>query len=693
MKLKIRSNMKYKNKSIKTQLTLVIVSVVLVCCLLLGSITSYLNYKTSNTILSNSALETTKQASQTVSQKIQNLKDATIQTGIIKELSDSKVSVEEKQNIITRQEKLTGLTLGQIIYADGKDLFSGKDYSTRDYFKISMQGDAYMSSPVVSKVTGELIMVVSAPIWENGVEGSNIVGIVTFDVDKNFLNDIVNNIKISKKSYAYLIDSQGTTIAHKDESLVSVQNSIKEAKTDPSIKPFAEADKKLISGETGKMDVELRGDKWILAYAPIESTDGWGVGIMANKGDFLGPVYTSIGTTIVLAAVFTIVSFMVAIRFANKIGNPLKDCSERLKKLAEGDLNSETPEINEENEMGLLSSATDKIVIDLSEMISTLTYVLTEISDGNLDIDTSDEKLNHLFINDFEPMLIAINKIIDSLNSTLDQINIAGEQVAISSIQLSEGAQVLSQGATEQASSVQELSATINEVSEQIQQTAKNAVRAKDISTKSSIATDKGKKQMQEMIAAMDEISSTSNRIGNIIKNIDDIAFQTNILALNAAVEAARAGEAGKGFAVVADEVRNLAEKSAESAKDTAELIEKSLLAIENGTKIVSETAKSLEEVVNGAKTSSGVIQEIADASNEQAQHINQVNTGMEQISVVVQTNSATSEESAAASEELSSQANRLKDLISQFKLKNNQDKKEKYFDGKMLFDTEDFEI
>ncbi|MDO7203786.1 HAMP domain-containing protein [Paraclostridium bifermentans] len=205
---------------------------------------------------------------------------------------------------------------------------------------------------------------------------------------------------------------------------------------------------------------------------------------MTNKSDFLGPVYTSIGTTIGLAIIFTIVSFIAAIKFANKIGNPLKACSERLKKLAEGDLNSETPKINEENEIGLLANATNEIVIDMSEMISTLMYVLTEISNGNLDLDTNDEKLNRLFINDFEPMLVAVNKIIDSLNSTLDQISIAGEQVAISSIQLSEGAQVLSQGATEQASSIQELSATISEVSEQVQQTAKNAVKAKAISTK-----------------------------------------------------------------------------------------------------------------------------------------------------------------------------------------------------------------
>ena len=688
MNFKLREKSKEKNKSIKIQLALTIVCFAVICCLCLGAITSFLNYKTSNNILSNTAVETTKQAAETVSQKITNLKDAAIQTGIIKEISDPKVSLEEKQSIITRQEKLYGLSLGQILDANGKDLFSGKDYSGRDYFKISMEGKAYMSSPVVSQVTGNLTLVVSAPIWENGVQGSKIVGVITFDPDKDFLNEIVNNIKISKNSYAYLLNHEGTTIAHRDTSLIGKENTIKESATNKDLLPFAEADKKLISGETGYTDVDLRGDDWILGYAPVKDSDNWGVGVMINKNDFLGQMYTSIIITVILSIIFTIIAFIVAIKFSNKIGNPLKECSERLKKLAEGDLNSEIPIIDEDNEIGLVADATGKIVTDFREMINTLTNILSEISNGNLDVDIDEDRLGDLFVNDFEPMLIALDKIIGSLNSTLTQINVSGEQVAIGANQVAEGAQVLSQGATEQSSSIQELSATINEVSEQIKQTAQNAERAKEISVKSSIATDKGKKQMQEMIEAMDEISNTSNEIGNIIKNIDSIAFQTNILALNAAVEAARAGEAGKGFAVVADEVRNLAAKSAQSAKDTADLIERSIIAIKNGTVIVSETAKSLEEVVNGAKESAEVIQDIADASNEQAEHINQVNIGVEQISVVVQTNSATSEESAAASEELSSQAQMLEELLHKFNLR---EEKNKYFDSKILFDSEEF--
>ena len=173
---------------------------------------------------------------------------------------------------------------------------------------------------------------------------------------------------------------------------------------------------------------------------------------------------------------------------------------------------------------------------------------------------------------------------------------------------------------------------------------------------------------MQELSQAMDDIYSGQKDIGQIIDTIENIAFQTNILALNAAVEAARAGEAGKGFAVVADEVRNLAGKSADASKNTSSLIEGSLHAVERGTKIASETALALDEVVNGVEDVSAAINEISAASADQASSARQVTQGIDQISSVVQTNSATAQESAAASEELSGQAQILKNLVGQFK-------------------------
>jgi methyl-accepting chemotaxis protein len=256
-----------------------------------------------------------------------------------------------------------------------------------------------------------------------------------------------------------------------------------------------------------------------------------------------------------------------------------------------------------------------------------------------------------------------------ALCDLVQQIQTAGEQIASGSAQISDSAQSLSQGATESAASLEEITSSMTEMASQTRQTAENANQANLLASHAKAAADKGSRQMEEMVAAMADISEAGKNISRIIKVIDDIAFQTNLLALNAAVEAARAGQHGKGFAVVAEEVRNLAARSAQAAEETAELIEGSGQKTRNGTQIASQTEGALKEIVASVVQVTDLVGEIAAASSEQALGIGQVNTGLEQIDKVTQANTASAEESAAASEELLSQAEQLRQMLSRFKI------------------------
>lgn len=370
---------------------------------------------------------------------------------------------------------------------------------------------------------------------------------------------------------------------------------------------------------------------------------------------------------IVLDIVMALFSFLMEVYIIESITRPVKKMDETARRVAQGELDVSV-DYQAKNELGSLAANLNNTTAQLKNYgnyIQEITQVLNEIADGNLDFH-----LTYEYRGRFAAVKEALDHLAVSLNDTLSQINLAADQVAGGADQVSSGSQALSQGTTEQASSVEELAATINEISEHVKGNADSANIASSKVHEVSGQLLESNRQMQEMIAAMGDIRQSSAKIGEIIKTIEDIAFQTNILALNAAVEAAHAGDAGKGFAVVAGEVRSLASKSAEASKSTADLIQASLKAVKHGSQIADETAKSLTEVVAGTKSITNGIGSIADASKEQSVAIEQVTQGVEQISNVIQTNTATSEESAAASQELSEQAQMLKNLVSQFKLR-----------------------
>jgi methyl-accepting chemotaxis protein len=245
----------------------------------------------------------------------------------------------------------------------------------------------------------------------------------------------------------------------------------------------------------------------------------------------------------------------------------------------------------------------------------------------------------------------------------LDLTN-AAEQVASASGQVSASSQSLAEGATEQAAGLEETSSSLEEMSSMTKQNADNAQQANVLANDARKAAEGGAESMERMSRAIDDIQKSSDETARIIKVIDEIAFQTNLLALNAAVEAARAGEAGKGFAVVAEEVRNLAMRSAEAAKNTANMIEGSVKNAQNGVEISGEVSKALGDIVGAIAKTNDLVGEIAAASQEQSQGIDQVNTAVAQMDKVTQQNAANAEESASASEELSSQAEQMQGIV-----------------------------
>jgi len=658
-------------KSIGKKIIMNTVLIVCISMVVLGACSIIANYvSTMNTV--NSSLQTmAKIASQRSEWEITAYVHAVEDLGMTARISNPNVSPEEKLNIINERVAVYGFVSGNYADMDGNSP-DGNNYKDRVYFQRAMEGKTYITSPIVSRYSGEKVMIVSAPIWENGEYGTTPVGVIFIVPDPEFFNDIMRDIDISPNSSAYVVDQNGDTIADRDTELVKKGENIEQlAEADTENKggyaSLAKIHKKMRAGESGVGKYTLNGVQKLVSYAPIDNTDGWSLAVYVPSSDFFDDTYKSIFFTIILLVIAIVISVMISVMFGKKIGTPIHKCTQRIKLLTEGDLHSEIPKIKSDDEIGVLARETKEFINNLNNIIQDMGRILGEMSKGNLLVDTT--VAENAYKGDFGQLLVYIKDINTQLHNTMQQINAASKEVYIGADQVSASAQALAQGATEQAASVEELAATITDISKQVNANAVNAVEANSKTGSAGAAMDSANERMKELIEAMKGINESSEETKKIISTIESIASQTNILALNAAVESAKAGNAGKGFAVVANEVRNLAGKSSEAAQNTTRLIENILIAVEKGLSITNDVAEKMNLISKLASDVASINLKIREESQNSAESINQITIGIDQISSVVQTNSATAEQSAATSQELSGQSSMLKDLVGFFSI------------------------
>ena len=425
---------------------------------------------------------------------------------------------------------------------------------------------------------------------------------------------------------------------------------------------------KIASSAAQHKEIDELGPMYDEIYASLKNI----MDIKVAKGNSVQGTLNVVKYILIILTVLIIVfsvymSTHLGRRISDNIEKPVEALAERLKRFAAGDLDSEFPESEIDDEIAYMNNVAKEMAADLNLIISDLSRLMDEMAAGNFKIKTD---IEDKYVGKFVNLKDAIRNMNRKMDATLKSVDESSQQVTVGSENLAQSAQELAEGATEQAGAVEELQATIATLTEQIADTADNLQKTSDKAVDHAKNADASKVEMHSLMEAMQRISDTSKKIENIISELEDIASQTNLLSLNASIEAARAGEAGKGFAVVADQIRKLAEQSAASAVSTRELIEGSIHDVEEGNKAVALVSETLDEVIKGINDIADTSKSLSENSQSQATAMEQAEQGVNQISEVVQSNSAMAQETSATSEELSAQAETLDNLVRQFTLR-----------------------
>lgn len=498
---------------------------------------------------------------------------------------------------------------------------------------------------------------------------SNMRGIIGYE-DMDLINSLLERHE-TRKETTY------ERLAEIEKTMVTPEGKASYAKIKEALDAYMAKEAEVIAlGATTDQDLcrkaqDMANEQIVPLYEALDSATLELMEINIEKEHEMESVCTilEIGAMILMVAlVIAIIAISkgVSVTIAKSIANPLAELAGKFEAFANGDLKTEFPVSNANDEIADMMNSSHDVVARLLQIIDDVENLSTEMGRGNFTVKSN---CASAYVGDFRGILNSIETMKQNVSETLLEVNDAAEHVNSGAINLAEASQELAEGATDQAASVEEMLATMNTLSDGLKGTVHSMDEAYRQANKCAQDAQLGREEMGNMVESMNRISETSKKIENIIAEIEDIADQTNLLSLNASIEAARAGEAGRGFAVVADQIRNLADQSAKSAVDTRALVGDTLKEIEEGSKVAYRTADVLEGVVNAIQKIAETSKELREDSEQQAIAMEQADAGIERISEVVQSNSAAAQESSATSEELSASATTMHELVARFRL------------------------